>query len=142
MKNFKVVLIFALGTVLVFVFFMFFYGGGHSGLKTNQLQSDFHTIFLAMNMNFASKGYYPNTIEELKEYGEFESNFFSIFITPDEYMLCDDVKIEHIPEEYRSMAFSDYSKFLVVAVQCVDEDDSPAVFTLDEKNNMTQVSGN
>ena len=78
MKNFKVVLVFALGTVLVFVFFMFFYGGGHSGLKTNQLQSDFHTIFLAMNMNFASKGYYPNTIEELKEYGEFESNFFSI----------------------------------------------------------------
>ena len=93
-------------------------------------------------MNFASKGYYPNTIEELKEYGEFESNFFSIFITPDEYLLCDDIKIEQIPEEYRNMAFSDYDKFLVVAIQCIDKDDAPAVFTLDEKNNMKQVSGN
>jgi len=140
MKNFKVVLLFGLGTVLIFVFFMFIYRGGPEGLKTNQLRAEFATIYTAMKMNYAAEGYYFNSIKELQDFAEVHTNFYSFFLTPDEYLLCDDVKIEQVPEKYRNLAFVNFSKFLIVAVQCVEEDESPAVFTMDENNKITQVS--
>jgi hypothetical protein len=120
---------------------MFIYRGGPAGLKTNQLRAEFDTIYKAMMMNFASKGYYFNSIKELQDFADVKAGFYSIFITPDEYLLCDDLKIEQVPENYRNMAFSEYNRFLVVAIQCVDEDENPAVFTLDEKNNIVQIAG-
>ena len=81
-----------------------------------------------------------NSVKELQDFAEVHSGFYSLFLTPDEFLLCDDVKIDQVPEEYRRMAFVGNSKFLVVAVQCVDEGESPAVFTMDEKNNITKVS--
>ena len=141
MKNFKVLLLSALGLVLIFVFIMFLYRGGPEGLKTNQLRAELSTIFKAMKMNYAVNGYYFNSVKELQDFAEVHSGFYSLFLTPDEFLLCDDVKIDQVPEEYRRMAFVGNSKFLVVAVQCVDEGESPAVFTMDEKNNITKVSG-
>jgi hypothetical protein len=141
MKNFKITLLFFLGTVLIFVFVMFLYHGGPRSMKTNVLRVEFDKIYKSMMINFASKGYYFNSVKDLQEFSDFKTGYYSIFLTPDEYLLCDDTKIEQVPAEYRSMAFVDYTRFLVVAIQCVDKDDNPAVFTLDEKNNIVQIAG-
>jgi len=141
MKKFKIVLIIILGTLLTFIFVMFIYRGGPAGLKTNQLRAEFHTILIAMKMNHGANGYYFNSIKELQEFEKIDASFYSIFLTPDEYLLCDAVKIEQVPKEYRNMAFVDYNKFLVVAIQCAGDDENPAVFTLDQNNNITQVAG-
>ncbi len=137
--NFKVFFIFGLGSIIVFVLVMYMYRGGPAGVKHADAYAELTTLFNVQQMNYVSEGHYCKTTEQIKKYIDIKSSFYTFFITPDEFFLNEDEEIKNIPQNYRDMAYVDFTGFKIVAVGNIDSDDSFDVWTVDEKHNFVHV---
>ncbi len=137
--NFKVFMVFGLGSIIAFVLLMYVFRGGPSGVKHADAFSELTTLFNVQQMNFASEGFYCSKTEQIKKYIDIGSSFYTYFITPEEYFLNEDEQIENIPQKFRDMAYVDFTGFRIVAVCNIDSDDTFDVWTVDHKHNFVHV---